>query len=472
MQEPVCIDEDDNHDNPQGLSKSRITLCCAPWNSNTDDWWIHHPTFVIAFENDTHTCYHETNHTEQALFWQHVYHLQWNKSLCHATYNLATNESLLLQKTQISSGYAAALQSVARSLYASVRLGRPMQLTRHHAHARWNFAVAAAASNATTTHWAECPTQDFLPLSPCAVEIGVDSAPTGTKPSTARRQAEFRWLRQWAFRPRQHVRYHFYQYYHQQYQSHLLHLGPLSEQQQHVDPIAPTVQKWELRPNQLVVPPCTAIHVRRTDIAFGRGRRYVAVADYVRAGRIPPKSTIVVLTDDASTLDEIQDDCNIHASQRRLDVHTDKNNHPFDRNATIHTTTTTTTADYHWMVWHRPRFRGTQGGFEGFVPSMDPALEVLAIWADVALTAHCHTLIHGKSGFVTLLTDALAASGHAYHLVYVSEQAQSKAHQAKMDPAERARLYWERIRQQYHTNMTLETTTTVASKGNGRHEKT
>ena len=37
---------------------------------------------------------------------------------------------------------------------------------------------------------------------------------------------------------------------------------------------------------------CTAIHVRRGDIAFGKGRRYAAVDEYLEAGKVKPGQVV------------------------------------------------------------------------------------------------------------------------------------------------------------------------------------
>jgi hypothetical protein len=274
--------------------------------------------------------------------------------------------------------------SVARAFFAAYQEGRPFQISKHHAEAFWNFAPTSPQ------HWAHCPTRDmncfFLPLSSCPTEIGRDDAPRGVKPTAGTDLERFLWLRHYAFRPQQRVR--------QQLFAFLQKYTP-----SHYDPAQP----------------CAAIHVRRGDIAFGKGRRYAAVEEYLHAGNITQGETVVLLTDDISTIEEVER------------YHRD---------------------DYHWIYLNRPRFRGSQGGFEGFVPSEDPAFEVLAIMAEAQLASRCNKLVHGKSGFVNVIAEEMEASGHSFRRIYLNTQL-NKAEQHKMDPKDRAKIYLDEIQKRH-----------------------
>ena len=334
---------------------------CFPWSTNSDEWWLNHPTHVVTADNATHTCFQRIRDSSRSDFLQSLHARQW-KTSCEQT----------VQTLQISSGYAAALSSVARSMYATYKSGKALQITKAHELATWNFATR------NHSHWAYCATEDlncyFLPLSPCPPTLGRSDAARGAKPSRKSEQQEFEWLRLFAFRPKHIVRERLQQYRDPQFAH---------------------------------VSPCTAIHVRRGDIAFGKGRRYAAVSEYLEAGHVAKGSTVVLLTDDETTIDEVEQ----HHAQ-----------------------------DYHWVYFSRARFRGSEGGFEGFIPSQDPAEEVLAILAESELAAQCNVLVHGKSGFVAVLVDAFEASGHPFELVYLNTQ-QDKASQPKMDPRDRASAY-------------------------------
>ena len=95
----------------------------------------------------------------------------------------------------------------------------------------------------------------------------------------------------------------------------------------------------------------------------------------------------------------------------------------------------------------RPRFQGPSGGFEGFVPSKDPAQEVLAIMAEVQLASTCHTLVHGKSGFVDVIRDGMVNDNVT--TIQLKEIQMDKKLQPKLDPQTRAEQYLAAIRKYY-----------------------
>ena len=350
-------------------------VCCALWTTNTDGWWTQHPGWEVGPENATHTCFTRmTAGSAQLEFVQKLHQLQW-QSDC----------STAVQAPQISSGYAAALMAVARSFYAAYRSHQPFQITRAHHKANWNFSPRRHHNK--TTHWASCPTEDmncyYLNISSCPAVLGQHNAARGTKPSSTAAKDEFRWLRQYAFRPRHVVRLQLQRYF---------------LEQQNV---------------AVVTRPCAAIHVRRGDIAFGRGRRYAAVDEYLEAGHIQKGETVLLLTDDVSATEEVEQ------------YHKD---------------------DYNWVYLDRPRFRGSSGGFEGFIPSQDPAMEILAIMAELKLASQCNKLVHGKSGFVAVIVEAMENAGHPFETFYLQTQ-QNKQEQAKMDPKDRAQVYLQQIQE-------------------------
>jgi hypothetical protein len=124
-----------------------------------------------------------------------------------------------------------------------------------------------------------------------------------------------------------------------------------------------------LAPIQL---PCTVMHVRRTDAVleqnWRKNRNYFPLSDYVE--RVPSNhKSIILLTDDQSAIDEA---------------------HEFYSNRT-------------WIYINRTRHRGTQGGYNGHIPSGNPIHEVTVILAEMQLAANCQHLVHTKSGFRELL---------------------------------------------------------------------
>lgn len=74
--------------------------------------------------------------------------------------------------------------------------------------------------------------------------------------------------------------------------------------------------------------------------------------------------------------------------------------------------------DYKWIYVKRQRVRGTEGGFNGHIPSGDEGLEVITIMAEVKLASQCNKLVSGHSGFVTTITDAMDAAGKKYKKFY------------------------------------------------------
>lgn len=352
--------------------------CCAQWTFDTDEWWTWHPQYRIGLQNKTHTCFEKIQDVEHIEFLEKVQNLQWLRN---------DEDSCLrgVQKPQISSGYAAALMSISRSFYSAYRQGKSFQMTRHHAAARWNFAVQ------NQSHWAYCESLDmncfFIPIGKCPAAIGRSDADIGAKPTHERQKKEFLWLRQYAFRPRHVLRHNLEEYLDEA-------LVGTSE-----------------------IEPCSAIHVRRGDIAYGKGRRYAAVDEYLQVGNISKGETVVLLTDDVSAVNEVEE---------------------FLKD------------DYNWVFLRRPRNRGPEGGFEGFIPSQDPSFEVLAIMAEAQLAGRCHKLVHGKSGFVAVIEDQLIASGNAYERIHLPVQLDKRT-QPKLKPGERAEKYMKAIREHYRT---------------------
>lgn len=365
----------------RGNNNTNNRECCAPWSFNTDKWWTQNYNWTISHENMTHTCFARIQDPEKLDFYSKLHPLQQQ---CE----------FQVQLSQISSGYAAALMAVARSFYASYQSQHAFQITLAHDTANWNFSPKNAS------HWAFCKTRDmncfYLPLSPCPAEQGRSDAPRGNKPSSGKTLQEFQWLREYAFRVRHVIRQHVQEY-------------------------------WETQPERVqqfvqgTNTKCTAIHVRRGDIAFGKGRRYAAVDEYLEAGGVQPGETVLLLTDDTSAVEEVE--------QYLLQ-------------------------DQNWIYLDRPRTTGTALGFEGFIPSQDPAFEVLSILAELQLASHCQKLVHGKSGFVTVIAEAMSSP----ELVNLPIQLDKKQ-QPKMDPEDRAQAYLKQIEVHYGNRKKKKATT-------------
>ena len=125
--------------------------------------------------------------------------------------------------------------------------------------------------------------------------------------------------------------------------------------------------------------PCTAMHIRRNDAGLNNdGRRYASVSEYLEVGNVQKGDTIVLLTDDASTLEEIQ----------RF--------HP----------------DYDWKYPERPRNTGSKEGFDAHTPSGDSVADFLALQAEIKMASRCHKFVYGVSGFTVSIMDGMVASGN------------------------------------------------------------
>jgi len=114
------------------------------------------------------------------------------------------------------------------------------------------------------------------------------------------------------------------------------------------------------------VTPCTALHVRRGDVvAHGtHSRRYFSIAEYLNTTD-KVEHNVFLLTDDHNAIGEAL--------------------HEFpDRN---------------WMYIDRPRYRGSEGGFERHLPSNDPILEMTVLLATFRLVRKCTSMVRGSSAF-------------------------------------------------------------------------
>lgn len=308
--------------------------CCASWNYDADDWWSQHPEFEVSYEDHSTFCFSKIQDQRKADFFRRIHNVQWNVSNCSA----------VLQRQQINSGWAASFGRVADSVWAAVHHEQPVQMTKHWEGMQWLY------STNDTDSWAYCPNKDMscymLPISPCPQVVGKndDVRKTGGKIGSI----EWLWLKQYAGRMRQHVRRKIHDMVHDEF---------------------PSVEL-----------PCTAMHVRRGDSGIPRRpfRRYAAISEYLEVGEIQPGGSIVLLTDDTSTIAEVQE------------------HHP----------------QYNWIYYaDRPRNNGPNGGFDGHIPSNDPAYDFVVIQAELQLASQCTKFVHGSSSFADMVYDAMSARG-------------------------------------------------------------
>lgn len=117
---------------------------------------------------------------------------------------------------------------------------------------------------------------------------------------------------------------------------------------------------------QKVVAPCTALHVRRGDVVTHgtHSRRYFSIAEYLNTTN-KVEHNIFLLTDDHNAIGEA-----LHEFPER-----------------------------NWMFIDRPRYRGSEGGFERHLPSNDPILEMSVMLATFRLVRRCNSMVRGSSAF-------------------------------------------------------------------------
>ena len=318
-----------------------VKLKCFLWETeNSDNWATHHPTWEVTIQNDTHLCFERID-TWRTQFLQKIYENQWYGNCSH-----------VFTDYMWSSGWGADTSNVANGLLTGFMTHRPFQIGFINPERPWWHYSAMKNGEAPV-----CPTMDmfcyFLPLSNCSVGTiqrhhqlpGNQDLPDNKEIDDEyyrskwpnRPRARLFWLQKYAFRPQQRLWKQLYDFIHQNATN--------------------------------IHPPCTAIHVRRSDVVLHdkSSRKYFPVSNYVQ--KIPKDNSnnnnIFLMTDDANAIDEA------------LEFHPNLN----------------------WMYLKRKRHRGSEGGWENQIPSKNPALEVLYLLAEIELAKQCDVLIYGKSSF-------------------------------------------------------------------------
>jgi len=127
--------------------------------------------------------------------------------------------------------------------------------------------------------------------------------------------------------------------------------------------------------------------VRRGDAGLEADpfRRYAAVQEYIDAAHIQKGDNIFLMTDDESTLEEIE---------RHL------NN------------------TYNWIFLKRPRNRGIPE-FNGHIVSEDASMDMLAMEVELRAAKSCSAMVFGKSSFISAILGELDLEGRNYTRYYV-----------------------------------------------------
>jgi len=267
-------------------------------------------------------------------------------------YNLQFSESTdcskVYSKNMVSYGFGLDTLTLADRLLYGYQNKRPFQLIRNE----WKYAVSPDKT------FKVCPNASafcfFLPLGRCPAgkhQVGLKGDwRMDSKGRIERKQHQIAWLRVHVTRPQQWFRKRLYEYMKERF-------------------------PWEVRT------PCAAMHVRRSDVVKdGFTRKYFAIAEYLE--KVPDLKSrkiknIMLFTDDANAIDEA------------LEFH----------------------SYYNWMYMNRTRYRGAEGKWGVHMPSNDPVMEVLAIYATFRLAMHCDILVHSKSAFSDGIYDFMSSTG-------------------------------------------------------------
>lgn len=244
------------HDTIQGKE------CCAPWNIQADEWWLHKPDYEVSLENETHFCFAPVSDSEKANFLRRIHRRQWsNGGRCDQ----------LETSVETNAGFGASHRWLVLSFFHAHKNDKPFQIEWNPR--RWLYAAANRSS------WAYCPSEDitcyYLPISPCGRNVTTPKHEVARMDRDDNREKlEFLWLQHYMMRPRQQFRRKLY----------------------------------EMKAQLDIKYPCTTMHIRRGDSGLPRPpyRRYAAVQEYIDAAGIKEGDNIVLLTDDQSTIDEVK----------------------------------------------------------------------------------------------------------------------------------------------------------------------
>jgi len=301
-------------------SAAAIDRRCFPWTVDTDGWWTHHPEYEVSLQNETHFCYSRIDDEDQVNFVRDLYESQW-KVDCSNDY----------QKQEMTSGMGSLIDVLTGHMLAAYKNGRPYQSAIAPGVLQWNLKWMYAAPN--NSSWAWCETGNIkcylLPFGGCPTVPGRLDGDIALPSGKRIKEQERVWTRRYVRRLQQNVRRHVYELIHNR-------------------TVFPSYD------NLATANHCTVMHVRRGDAGLLAPpfRRYAAVSEYIEAAHIGRGETILLLTDDESTLAEI------------AEFHAD---------------------DYDWVYSRRPRVNLTQGGFSGHTPSNDGAFEFTLMEAEFEL---------------------------------------------------------------------------------------
>ena len=215
----------------------RNATYCVSWETNTDEWWTHHPDWYVSQENDTHYCFSPIKNRRKAAIFRKLYQVQFKTGDC----------SKVITKQMWSSGWGADLENVVDALVNAYKTGIPAQV--HVVEDAWHYAGKKGGSRPV------CDSKDmycyFLNMTRCKPNIEMLYEGTFIRDDYALYRGIGRWLLEYATRQQTWLRREVY----------------------------------EFSKNVKIQTPCTAMHVRRTDVVLHdeNARKYRKIEEYVSA---------------------------------------------------------------------------------------------------------------------------------------------------------------------------------------------
>ena len=325
---------------------SSMARFCVKWDHDAfdiDEWWTHHPEFVIELQNTTHQCFQREPSPEKSFFFSEVYRNQFQNG-CDPVF----------ARYLRSSGWGSDFAILAQGLYFAMEEKKSMifvpnpQIRKQQV---WQYAALSDGSKAT------CPSKDldcyFLPMSVCKADPELVQQKAYQVNDTfyvaLHSRKSFPWAYQYLTRGQQWIRRAVVDFVEQ--------------------------QKPPFPQNET----CTVIHVRRGDVVLQKqmanprqNRGYHPIADYLDLlpeERRRPGSNILLFTDDADAIDEAQ---------------------------LIH-------PEINWHWFNRSRYRGRPDKFMKHTVADTPKDDVVAILGTFEIATRCDAMVRGISGFGDLI---------------------------------------------------------------------
>ena len=345
-------------------------FCCGIWNVSSDSWWIHHPQWEVVSENSEIFCFSPMKDTEKSRFLEEVHWTQWQIDISNAgeirdlqslqtplstDYNFTVNCSDMRSSVSINSGYGAAISFLLASFWEAHTQQKPFQTIQ-----QWPWLYANDDANST---WIKCPVHDqscfYLPVSPCdrtnKKQARLEARPD---PTNTTERSHWLWLEEYLTRPNQATR---------------------QELQRLRQSLEEKLQDGVL-----------CMHVRRGDAGSPQPpfRRYAAVQEYLDLAKPENNATIFLMSDDASTIEEVQ---KYHSSK------------------------------FQWVYTDKIRTQGVKRGFNNHVPEGSSGPDELAyITLEQSLaSSYCGAFVYGNSGYAYTLIEKINLKGRDVHEYYL-----------------------------------------------------